>query len=81
MDTKNSTKVDKGGQKKKLTGFHSGKRLSLARDLRFLTNDELATEFRRQTNTVQKWIDKRRIPKGLIPAVANFFGVVRMDVL
>lgn len=75
MDKKPGTDMDKSGRKKKLTGFHSGKRLRAAKELRSKTNDELATAFECETNTVQKWMDKRGIPKKRIRAVANFFKV------
>ncbi len=67
--------MDKGGQKKGRTGFHSGKRLNYARNLKFLTIDELAVKFKRETDTIKRWMDNRGIPKGLIPGIANYFGV------
>ena len=48
-------KVDKGGQKKNLTGFHSGKRLRLARDIKMLRRQSRSFRFFSQWTSCFLW--------------------------
>jgi len=79
MDTKPGTKVDKSGQKKerkkKLTGFHSGKRLRLARDIKGLRDIDIVNAFENLTqHALTAWY-KRGIAKKRVVVVADFFDV------
>ena len=67
--------VDKSGQKKGRTGFDSGKRLKLARDIKMLRNIDMANAFENLTEEGLKGWYKRGISKNRVVAVAEFFGV------
>ena len=75
MDKKNGKKVDKSGQKKKISGFPSGKRLKLARDIRMLRDIDIVNAFENLTQGALEGWYKRVIPKKRVIAVADFFGV------
>ena len=55
-------------------GFHSGVRLKLAKELKSLTWQEIASAVNRTDSAVKKWV-KDKIRDSSISAVANFFEV------